>query len=387
MVAVDVGPQDREKSVLDLEAPEEHEAVAEVCKSVGLDLLYPAAREAETTRSVPTAVWQALLDSGLTMPVPEELGGGGVPDTITQMIAVENLAFGDPGITLAAVWSGAAAFLLARHASAAQSQLLGDLVGNPDARGSLALYEGFGRSPKELQTQISLQDDGTVRVSGKKVAVPFAAEVDSIIVVGVDAASGELRAVLVPASSAGVTIEPNPGHLALDATAAVSVSFDVTVPATNLIGGQESDGQTLGSTVERIRLLVAAIQVGTAQRAIEYAANYATERIAFGKAIASFQGISFPLAESQMQLAELRLEINDVASGLENQPNEDFSAAVTAVVNYAGEVAAEATRTAVQTLGGHGFIKDHPVELWYRCAAALSALDFDPAYSVFKPAL
>ena len=373
--------------MLDLEAPEEHEAVAEVCRSVGLDLLYPAARDAETTRAVPKAVWQALLDSGLTMPVPEELGGGGVPDTITQMIAVENLAFGDPGITLAAVWSGAAAFLLARHASAAQTQLLDDLVGNPDARGSLALYEGFGRSPKEFQTQITLQDDGTVRVNGQKVSVPFAAQVDSIIVVGLDATSGALRAVLVPSSAAGVTIESNPGHLALDATAAVSVSFDVTVPAANLIGGVESDGQTLGSTVERIRLLVAAVQVGTAQRAIEYAANYATERIAFGKAIASFQGISFPLAESQMQLAELRLEMNDVASGLENQPNEDFSTAVTAVVNYAGEVAAEATRTAVQTLGGHGFIKDHPVELWYRSAAALSALDFDPAYSVFKPAL
>ena len=372
---------------MDLEAAEEHVAVAEVSKSIGLELLYPAARDAEAARSVPSAVWRALLDTGLTVPVPEELGGGGVPDAITQMIATENLAYGDPGITLAAVWSGAAAFLLARHAAPEQAHLLAGLVADADARGSLALYEGFGRSPKEYATTIAVQDDGTVNVSGTKVSVPFAAGVEDVIVVGRDATSGALRAVLVPTSTPGVTIEENPSHLALDATSAVTVSFDVSVPAANLIGGPDADAQTLGSTIERIRLLVAAVQVGTAQRAIEYAAHYATERIAFGKPIAAFQGISFPLAESQMQLEELRLEINEVASGLENQPEQDFSDAVTAVVNYAGEVASEATRTSVQTLGGHGFIKDHPVELWYRSAAALSALDFDPTFSAFTPAL
>jgi alkylation response protein AidB-like acyl-CoA dehydrogenase len=372
---------------LDLEAAEEHVAVANVAKSIGLELLYSAARDAEAARSVPKDVWQALLDTGLTMPVPEELGGGGIPDAITQMIATENLAYGDPGITLAAVWSGAGAFLLARHASPEQAQLLTDLVGNPDARGALALYEGFGRAPKEYGTMIAVLDDGIVKVTGAKVSVPFAADVDSVIVVGRDATSGALRAVLVPTSADGVTVEANPSHLALDATSAVSVSFDVTVPSANLIGGPDADALALGSTIERIRLLVAAVQVGTAQRAIEYAAHYATERIAFGEPIAAFQGISFPLAESQMQLAELRLEINEVASGLESDPTQDFSDAVSAVVNYAGEVASEATRTAVQTLGGHGFIKDHPVELWYRSAAALSALDFDPSLSAFSPAL
>jgi alkylation response protein AidB-like acyl-CoA dehydrogenase len=376
----------RESLLLDLEAAEEHLAVAEVSKNIGLELLYPAARDAEAARSVPQGVWRALLDTGLTVPVPEELGGGGVPDAITQMIATENLAYGDPGITLAAVWSGAAAFLLSRHASTEQAQLLADLVGNPDARGALALYEGYGRAPWEYQTTVAVQADGSVKVTGHKVSVPFAAEVENIIVVGLDATSGALRAVLVPAA-AGVTIEENPSNLALDATSAVSVSFDVTVPVANLIGGPDADAQTLATTVERIRLLVAAVQVGTAQRAIEYAAHYATERIAFGKPIAAFQGISFPLAESQMQLEELRLEIYEVAACLETEPGQDFSSAVTAVVNYAGEVAAEATRTAVQTLGGHGFIKDHPVELWYRSAAALSALDFDPTYSSFQPAL
>jgi alkylation response protein AidB-like acyl-CoA dehydrogenase len=372
--------------MLDLEPAEEHLAVAEVAKSIGLELLSPAARAAEAQGGVPQSVWNSLLGSGLTVPVPEERGGGGVPDTITQMVAIENLAYGDPGITLAAVWSGAAAFVLARHASPDQDALLSALVGNPEARGSLALYEGFGRSPKEFATTVSVDGD-TVTVAGTKVGVPFAAAAENIIVVGRDARTGALRAVNVPRATPGVDVHANPGYLALAAAGTVSVTFDVSLSTANLIGGVDVDSQSLASTVERIRLAGAAVQAGTAQRAIEYAARYAVDRIAFGKPIASFQGVSFPLAEAQMRVDQLRLEIAEVAGGLETEPGEDFTLPVTRVVSYANEVAAESTRNAVQTLGGHGFIRDHPVELWYRSAAALSTLDFDPSFSSFSAAL
>jgi alkylation response protein AidB-like acyl-CoA dehydrogenase len=372
--------------MLDLEPAEEHLAVAEVARSIGVELLAPAARAAEAGLGVPEEVWKTLLSTGLTVPVPEERGGGGVPDTLTQLVAIENLAYGDPGITLAAVWSGSAAFVLARHAAPEQDGLLAALMGHPDARGSLALYEGFGRSPSEFATTVRVDTDG-VRVVGTKVGVPFAADAENIIVIGRDERTGALRAVNVPRGTAGVEVRPSPGYLALAAAATVSVSFDVTVPVANLIGGPDADAQSLASTVERIRLVVAAVQAGTAQRSIEYAAQYAVDRIAFGKPIASFQGVSFPLAEAQMRVNEVRLEVAEVASGLEAEPGEDFSRPVSRVVNYASEVAAEATRTAVQTLGGHGFIKDHPVELWYRCAATLATLDFDPALTAFQPAL
>jgi alkylation response protein AidB-like acyl-CoA dehydrogenase len=372
--------------MLDLEPAEEHLAVADVAKMMGLELLSPAARTAEAERAVPDDVWKALLESGLTVPVSEEQGGGGVPDTLTQMIAIENLAYGDAGITLAAVWSGAAAFLLGQHASTDQEGLLATLVGDENARGSIALYEGFGRAPAEYTTTVTIGPDG-VSVRGTKVGVPFAAEAENFLVIGRDATSGTLRAVNVPRATPGVEVHANPDYLALAATGTVSVTFAVTVPLSGLIGGPDADAQSLAGTVARIRLAVAAVQAGTAQRAVEYAAAYAVDRIAFGKPIASFQGVSFPLAEAQMQINEVRLEVAEVASKLDGEPGEDHSVSVTRVVNYAGEVAAEATRTAVQTLGGHGFIKDHPVELWYRSAAALAALDFDSARSSFQAAL
>lgn len=372
--------------MLNLEPPEEHAAVAEMARTIGLDVLFPAARDAEAACAVPAPVWKSLLETGLIVAVPEEKGGDGVPDAMTHMLAVEQLAYGDPGITVAAAWSGAAAFLLGRHGSPEQDGLLARLLTDPESRGAVAVYEGFGRAPDEYATTISVAGD-QVRVVGRKVGVPFADVADAIIVIGSDAATGRLRAVVVPGGTPGVSVERRTGGLALGAAGLASVSFDVTVPAENLVGGPAVDSPALARSVERIRLIAAAALIGTAQRAIDYASQYATERVAFGRPIAGFQGISFPLAEAQIRVAELRLELGDVCSRLDSGPFDDLSAAVTRLVGYAGETGAETTRNAVQTLGGHGFIVDHPVEIWYRSAAALAVLDFDPAQSSFQAAL
>jgi hypothetical protein len=372
--------------MLTLEPSEEYSAVAELARVVGLEMLSPAARDAEAAKAVPATVWKSVLDTGLTVPVAEERGGSGMPDTMTYMAAIENLAYGDPGIAVAAAWSGAAAMLLGRHGSQAQDAVLSRLITDPDARGSVAFYEGFGRAPGEYDTKVTVAG-GQVTVAGRKVAVPFAGQASDIIVVGSDATSGRLRAVLVPSGTPGVVVEQVPGGLALNAAALASVSFDVTVAEENLLGGPDADSSALGRSIETIRLIIAAALIGTAQRAVEYAAQYATERVAFGRPIAGFQGVSFPLADGQMRVAALRLELRDICSRLDAEPFEDVSAAVTGLIGYAGEACAEATRTAVQTLGGHGFLTDHPVEIWYRSAAALAILDFDVNRSSFQAAL
>ncbi|GGS20525.1 acyl-CoA dehydrogenase [Streptomyces humidus] len=368
---------------MDLQPTEEHLAVAELTRAVALDVLAPAARKAEQERAVPDEVWRTLSETGLTLPLPEGIGGGGVPDTVTQMIAVENLAYGDPGITMAAVWGGAPALFLSRHGSAEQIATLARLAEDPKARGAVALYEGHGRGPEEFTTTITTEPGGTVRVKGRKVAVPFAENAEPLVVIGRDAQTGALRAVLVPVSAPGVAVHGTGPGLALDAAALATVTFDVSLPASCAVG----DGEELAGTVDRLRLVVAAAQLGVATRSVEYASDYATERVAFGRPIAGFQGVAFPLAEALMRIHEVRLEVTEAAVLLDADRNTEAAPAVTRAVNYASEVAAEATRTAVQTLGGHGFIAEHPVELWYRAAAALSAVDFDPLRSSFTPAL
>jgi alkylation response protein AidB-like acyl-CoA dehydrogenase len=365
-------------------------AVAELARGLGLDLLSPAARESEETRSVPERVWKTLFESGLVAPIPEVLGGGGVPDTHTQMIAVENFAYGDAGIALAAVWCGGACALLTQHGTAEQQSRGVALAASPSARASLALFEGFGRAPSEFATTITQDGAEQVRVEGRKVGVAFATAADPLIVVGRDSRTHALCAVLVPQATAGAVVSGDRPGLALNAANTATVTFDASVPTGNLLGRRDDDPQMLSDAIGRVRLATAAAQVGTAQRAVDHAADYATQRVAFDKPIASFQGISFPLADAQTQIQQARLEVAEAAELLDSAastPQIDKEAVVSRAVSYATEIATEATRTAVQTLGGHGFIVDHPVERWFRTAAALSAFDFDPVRTPFRPAL
>lgn len=361
---------------------DEQGAVAEMTRELGLEVLYPVARETEAESAVPTKTWKAVAETGLTAPVSEDLGGGGVPGAVTYMTAVENLGYGDAAITLAAIWSGAPSLLISLHGTSEQQAGLLEASKNLDVRGSVALYEGFGRGASELETTIA--DEGeNVHIVGRKVGVPFSGQAESIIVVGVDPSTGKLRAVIVPRTTDGVNIGARDKSLALDAADIASIDFDVVVPRANLLG---TEG--LQKTVERLRLSVAAAQTGMAQRAMEYAAEYAKTRMAFGKPIASFQGISFPLAESYFRTEQARLEVLDAASLMDNSDDiERISAVVSSAVAYASENASETTRHAVQVLGGHGFIREYPVELWYRTAAFLSTLDFDPNASSFQPVL
>jgi alkylation response protein AidB-like acyl-CoA dehydrogenase len=373
--------------LLNILLTDDHLAVRDMCRSIATEVIAPAARTAETDRAVSPAVWKALVETGLTQSVDEQLGGSGVPDTVTQMIAAENLAYGDPGIALAALWNGAVAFLLGRHGAQTHRDRIDQLLGDSEARAGLALYEGYGRSTDELATTIEATATG-VHISGRKVAVPFAATASFFLVAGVDPSSRAFRLAVVPADTSGITLATYEGALALDAAGLGTVGFDVTVPESAVVGGPDTDSPSVSASLQRVRLLLAAVQLGAAQRTIDYASKYATERIAFGKPIAGFQGVSFPLAESQMRLAQLRLEIEEAASRLDQDDDfEDHAEAVSAAVAYAAEVTPEAGRTGVQTLGGHGFIKDHPVEIWYRSTAALSTVDFDPLATAFTAAL
>jgi alkylation response protein AidB-like acyl-CoA dehydrogenase len=113
--------------------------------------------------------------------------------------------------------------------------------------------------------------------------------------------------------------------------------------------------------------------------------------------------VSFLLADKQMRVEAARLAVAEAASlidaaaagaggawadgGAGADGLAPLRRAVRETVNYAADAAAMTTRDAVQVLGGHGFLTDHPVELWYRSAAALAALDFDPLCSAFAPAV
>jgi acyl-CoA dehydrogenase len=131
-------------------------------------------------------------------------------------------------------------------------------------------------------------------------------------------------------------------------------------------GGHRSGSATLG-TFEQTRPMVAAQAIGIARAALEYATAYATEREAFGGPIIDNQGIAFPLAEIATQIDAARLLTWRAswmaANGIPFERGEGSMSKMAA-----SEVAVRATERAIQTMGGWGYITDHPVEKWYRDA-------------------
>jgi alkylation response protein AidB-like acyl-CoA dehydrogenase len=374
--------------VVGFELTDEQEGVRELAKSVGAGVINPAAKAAESAGGISDAGWSQLLDTGLVAPVPTEFGGGGVPDALSSVIAAEELGFADAGIAASALWSGNAALLIGLCGTDEQYRLFLPTSVDSSSRSSVAHYEGFGRAPSEYRTTIEASGADAWRITGRKVAVPFALRADPLIVVGVDpSAGGRLRAAVITGGVDPERVSSTGPYIGLGAVPLATVSFDVTVSSEHILGSVDGDDASLSQAMSRVRLVTAALSVGCAQRSREYASDYATERIAFGKPIASFQGVAFMMADAQMQIDAARLELWKAAVDLDEGGSPSSERAVTMAVNYATTIATAVTRDAVQVLGGHGFIADHPVERWYRAAAGLATLDFDPTCSAFAPAL
>jgi alkylation response protein AidB-like acyl-CoA dehydrogenase len=359
--------------VVDFELSEEEEAVRDLTRSIGVEVVSPEAKQAEIARGVPERVWRQLIDTGLVAPAATQHGGGGLPDTLSQLLAAEGLAYGDAAIAAAAFWSGNAAVMIGLCGDPEQQARLLPRLTSSSARFAVAYSEGYGRSPSEYTTTIRKEGDRW-RITGTKVAVPFGPEAEAVVVVGIDPSSADrIR-----------TVED---HIGLATAPLSTVSLDISVDQEQILGGQEADPDHLARAVARIRLINAAIAVGCAQRAREYASKYATEREAFGRPISAFQGVAFMMADAQMQIDAARLQVWHSASELEDLDGWAVERSVSAAVTYATSVAAAVTRDSVQVLGGHGFIADHPVERWYRAAAGLATLDTDPLCGSFAPAL
>jgi alkylation response protein AidB-like acyl-CoA dehydrogenase len=373
---------------LDFGLTYEQQAIRDVAEKLSQDLLQDAAREAEKARQVPRDIRLKLAESGLLPAVPQEHGGGGMPDPLALLVAIEALAHGDPAITAAVAWSASAALLIAKCGSSRQQgDYLPAFASNPDICAGVACYEGFGRAPSEYQTRIEPHGDGGWRVRGRKVAVVHGATADPLVVIGMDSAANRLRAAIIPRRNATINVSSSAPLIGLAAAPTATLLFDTTIGEDQVLGGAGADATLLTRALGQLRLMTAAIALGCARRAREYASNYAMERLAFGRPIAEFQGVAFMMADAEVQLNTARLEVFDTISKLDRLDANAVERMVAPAIAYATQIASTVTRDCVQVLGGHGFIADHPVERWYRAAAALCTLDFDVMHSGFTPRL
>jgi alkylation response protein AidB-like acyl-CoA dehydrogenase len=352
---------------------EEQESVREAMRDFAAQAMRPQARQCDEAAAIPDGFFSQAWGLGLTATqLPEAAGGyGAARSPVTNAIVLEELAYGDAALALAAVAPSLFAYAVADQGSEGQrATYLPALCGARYQAASLAVAEP-GAAFNALAPRTLAERHGTGLVlNGTKCFVPLADRASHFLVV---ARQGrDLDAFIVARDVPGLAIAEPEHNLGLKALPTGTLTLDgVQVRDEDRLGG------TAGCDVLRLlnhsRVALAAVLTGVSRAVLDYCVPYAKERVAFGEAIARKQSIAFRLAEMQMEVECMRWMTWKAASQLEH--GLDATRSTHLARAYAAEKGMWIADNGVQVLGGHGFIREHPVELWYRNARTLGVLE------------
>lgn len=357
---------------------EEQKMIRETVAAFAADEIRPAARLADETGAIPAPLIHKGWELGLVRgAIPENWGGyGDARSAVTGTILAEELAFGDLAIALHMLTPRLLAFpLISSGTDEQRARYLTPLATDDFAAATAALMEPrFDFDPAALTTTARRDGAGFV-LNGAKCYVPLAAEAGAILVWAATNPDGGFAGVdgfIVPRAASGLTITGREQNMGIKGLATCELTLrDCRVGAEARLGGER--GSNFTRLLSESRVAAAAMAVGVARAAYEYARAYAKERKAFGVPIATKQAIAFMLAEMAIEVDAARLLVWEAASRLDK--GEDGLKESYQARNYAAQAALTITDNAVQVLGGHGYIREHPVELWLRNARGFAVLE------------
>ncbi|HUR68014.1 MAG TPA: acyl-CoA dehydrogenase family protein [Candidatus Thermoplasmatota archaeon] len=348
----------------------DQELVRKTIRELVEDLRGKTAEHIDRERAWPGEQIQKLAGMGLTgMLVPAEQGGPGT-DTVSFVLALEEVARASGVVALAlnnlnALGSFAIA---AKGGEAVRTQVLPELLTGAKIAAWALAEPGSGSDMGGVQTSAKKVGDH-YELNGVKSFVVGAPDAAWLIVFA--KAPGGLSAFVIPADAQGVMITPPERTMTLRGNDMAQVFLKgVKVPAAHMLGA-EGDGVALAQQCGELAALGgAAIALGLMQAAFEDAVGYANQREQFRTPLKGFQAIQFLVADLDTELRAARLLTYAAADRRDR--GEDFSADVAAAKLFAGEVAKHVTQKSLRIHGGTGFMRDLPVERYNRDARAMS---------------
>lgn len=351
---------------------DEQKMLIEVVNRFADQDLRPVAREAEEgddfSANLIEKGWQLGV---LQASIPEEYGGFGERSAVTGVLAVEEMAWGDLAGTLAVMVPGlfAMPILIAGSEEQKQKYLPGIAEANWQPYTAALIEPKFDFDPNGLQTAARLDGDEYI-IDGQKVFVPYAHRAKKMLVYA--NLDGNTQGFIVDHDVEGLEVGDRHKLLGIHALPNFPVTFSgVRVPAANRLGGPE--GHDFAPILDATRVAMAAAAIGMSRAAFEYARDYAKEREAFGVKIAQKQAIAFMLAEMATEIEAIRLLTWEAAWMLDKQKSEASKVCYLALTG-AMDMAMMVTDRAVQVLGGHGYIREYPVEMWMRNGRGIATL-------------
>ncbi|HEX6263290.1 MAG TPA: acyl-CoA dehydrogenase family protein, partial [Actinomycetota bacterium] len=349
----------------------------------------PVAPEYDESEEFPWPVLKKATEVGLnSLEFYVEMAGAD-PTGLIMPIVLEESCWGCAGISLGIFGTGLPLATLAGTGTPDQFlEWAPRMIGTPDHPkvGAFAVTEsGAGSDVSALRTTAKRDGDEWV-LNGQKIFITNGGIADvHIVVATVDPELGHRgqAAFIVGPDTPGISQGKKERKLGIRASHTAEVLLDdCRVPLENVVGGMErleaklARGREKGGepsrssqalkTFELTRPLVAAQALGIARAALEYSVDYAKERTTFGRPIIEHQGIGFKLADMAMEVDAARLLTWRAAWMVRNDQLQRAEGSMSKL--KASEVAVWVTEQAIQVLGGYGYIKDFPVEKWYRDA-------------------
>jgi alkylation response protein AidB-like acyl-CoA dehydrogenase len=337
------------------------EAVAALGRRYGHEYFVAKAKSGGHT----TELWSEAGKLGyIGVSVPLEYGGGGGGITELAIVCEELAAAGCP-LLLLVVSPAIVATIIAKHGTEAQRAELLPGLADGSRVVAFAITEPEAGSNAHRLSTVARRDGDDWILNGRKCFISGVDQAEQILVVArtADAATGRLvpALFLVPVGVPGLTKSKLDMEIVSPEKQWLLYMDDVRLPATALIGGEESGLPALFSGLNPERITIAAGAIGMARYALERASQYAAGRSVWGRPIGTHQGVAHPLAHAQIQVELARLMVAK-AAGLYDA-GRDLEAGVAAnMAKYAcAEAAVLAVDTAIQTLGGNGMTSEYGV--------------------------
>jgi butyryl-CoA dehydrogenase len=354
---------------------EEQQMIQAMVRQFAREEILPTASEGDRTCQFPAEHLKKMGELGLMgMNVPPEYNGAGV-DTVSYSLALQEIAYA----------CASTAVVMSVHNSVAcgpvylfGSEYLKETYLKPLAAGnkigSFAVTEaGAGSDPASQKTR-AVRDGDSYVISGAKMFITTGKNSDITVVTAYTDKEKRHRGIsafVVEQGTPGFYVGKEEEKMGLRASDTVELVFeDCRVPAANILG-QEGDGFVIAmASLDGGRIGIASQSVGLAQACLDAAVAYAKERVQFNKPIAQFQGIRWMIADMATQIEAAKLLTFNAAAMRDR--GENFSTAASMAKVFASEMANKVAYQALQIHGGYGYIKEFPVERYYRDARVLT---------------
>ena len=352
-----------------LNLTEEQTLIRDTIRDFADKIIRPVVMEFDESQKFPTDIMHQLGEMGfLGILIPEQYGGAGLGH-IEYVLVIEELAKVDPSIALSvAAHNGLCTNHIYRFSNEElKNKYLPDLTSGKKF-GAWGLTEPSSGSDAGNMKTTAIKDGDYYILNGTKTFITHGTVGETVVIMAItDKEKGKkgISSFILEKEMEGFVVGKKENKLGMRASDTTQLIFEnCKVPVENIIGNEGEGFVQALKILEGGRISIAALSVGLAQGAMEAAIKYSGERQQFGKYLNEFQAIQFKLAEMATNIEAARLLTYKVATAKDNGILNTKEAAMAKL--FAREIAEKAANDAVQIFGGYGFIKDYPVEKFYR---------------------